>query len=201
MKLFHSQASPFARKVRACAIELGLAERIELVPVVVAPTRPNADYARDVNPLRRVPALLTDDGVTLLDSQVICEYLDHLAGGGRLYPPPGPARWDALVRHALANQMTEIAVGLRYETALRAPERRWPEWIADQQDKLLTGLAHLESRLPAEGVDIGTVALGCLLGYLDFRFADLGWQAQRPVLARWWERTAQRPSMIQTQPA
>ena len=102
MKLFYAPQSPFARKVRAAAIELGLDQRIQLEYAEVVPGRPNWDYGQNRNPLRKIPALITDDGETIFDSTVICEYLDALAGGGILIPRDQSRRWRVLTNHALA---------------------------------------------------------------------------------------------------
>ena len=118
LTLHHAGPSPFARKVRMAAIELGLGERLELVDTHVAPGKANADYAASVNPLRKVPALTLPDGTTLLDSTLICLYLDDLAEGPGLIPGD-ERRWQVLNAHAVATGMTEAAVALRYETFLR----------------------------------------------------------------------------------
>ena len=93
MKLTFSPNSPFARKVRIAANELGLIDKIELVPATVAPTQPNEKYAHDISPLRKLPALILDDGQVIVDSYVIVEYLDELAGG-KLIPASGAKRWQ-----------------------------------------------------------------------------------------------------------
>jgi glutathione S-transferase len=110
MKLMYTPQSPFARKVRVAADELGLDGDIELIVQAVAPTKENPDYAAKVNPLRKIPALVLDDGRVIYDSTVICEYFDDLAGGGQIIPAPGPDRWDVLTTHALAQGMMEAAV-------------------------------------------------------------------------------------------
>lgn len=122
MKLFYAPQSPFARKVRAAAIELGLDERLELEYAEVVPGRPNMDYAQAHNPLRKIPALITDAGETIFDSTVICEYLDELAGGGVLIPRDVPRRWRVLTNHAIAQGMCESVILIRYETWLRPRE-------------------------------------------------------------------------------
>jgi glutathione S-transferase len=102
MKLFYAPQSPFARKVRAAAIELGLDDRIELEYAEVVPGQPSPAYAQSYNPLRKIPALVTEAGETIYDSTVICEYLDALAGGGVLIPRDASRRWRVLTNHALA---------------------------------------------------------------------------------------------------
>src|ERR1700674_591257 len=88
MKLTFSPASPFARKVRIAAIELGLIDKIEFMPTTVVPGQPNDEYLH-INPLKKLPALILDDGDVIIDSYVIVEYLDELAGGGTLIPASG----------------------------------------------------------------------------------------------------------------
>lgn len=201
MKLWYSPASPFARKVRACAIELGLAARIEAVAITVAPNKPNLEFARE-NPLIKIPALEAEDGTVLYDSRVICEYLDALAGGNRLFPAAGAARWNALRRQALGDGITDAGILRRYELALRPEALRWPDWLAGQLAKMDHGLDAAEREAPGwgEAFDIGHLALACGLGWLDFRFADAGWRASRPRLAAWFARVSERPSLAQTVP-
>jgi glutathione S-transferase len=201
MKLWHSPPSPFARKVRACAIELGLAGKIDMIEARVAPNKPNLELAREA-PLIKVPALATGDGTVLYDSRVICEYLDALAGGGRLFPAAGAGRWDALRRQALGDGIIDAGVLRRYELALRPEALRWDEWLAGQQAKIDHGLdaAEREAGGWGEAFDIGHITVACALGWLDFRFPDSGWRASRPQLAAWFKRASERPSLAQTMP-
>jgi glutathione S-transferase len=201
VKLHTNVASPFARKVRAVAIETGLAVKIEEVDRKVTPVRPDPAIVRD-NPLGKIPCLVTDDGTALYDSPVICEYLDGLHDGPRLFPPAGLARWTALRRQALADGIMDAGVLTRYETLLRPEQRRWPEWIENQKEKFRRALDALDAEAEsfADTVDIGTISVGCALGYLDFRYADEGWRATRPGLAAWFERFSSRPSMATTAP-
>jgi glutathione S-transferase len=201
LKLHTNVASPFARKVRAVAIETGLVGKIEMLDRRMTPVRPDPAIVRD-NPLGKIPCLVTDDGTALYDSRVICEYLDGLHDGPRLFPPSGPARWTALRRQALADGIMDAGVLARYETFLRPEERRWPEWALNQKLKFQRALDALEAEAGslAETVNIGTIAVGCALGYLDFRYAAEGWRASRPKLAVWLERFAKRPSMARTAP-
>lgn len=207
MKLMHSSTSPFVRRVRAAAIELGLADRLELEPIQVAPGRRNEAYAEQVNPLRKIPALVLDDGETVLvDSTVICQYLDDLAGGGRLIPAAGADRWRVLTQQAIAQGMTEAIVLARYETGLRPQPLRWTEWITDQQDRFWSGLAWFERRseraLPpvASDIDVSQLALACCLGYVDLRFPDLEWSSRFPRAGAWYQAISRRPSLARTDP-
>jgi glutathione S-transferase len=201
MKLWYSPASPFARKVRAAALELGLEARIALAQVTVAPSKPNLELARQ-NPLIKIPALETDDGSVLYDSRVICEYLDALAGGGRLFPAAGAARWQALRRQALGDGVLDAGILRRYELAQRPEALRWADWLAGQQAKVDHGLDAAEREAGGWNgeFDIGHLTLACALGWIDFRFPDSGWRATRPRLAAWFARVSARPSLAQTVP-
>src|SRR3954470_22305104 len=168
MKLTFSQGSPFARKVRIAAIELGLIDRIELVPATVAPTQPNEAYSRDVNPLRKLPALILDDGSVIVDSGVITEYLDDLAGG-KLVPASGAARWQIKSEHAILQGMADAMLLCRYETGVRPQELQWQKWSDDQWDRAWQGLARFEDHpdIMTRPIDIAQIALVCVLGYAD----------------------------------
>jgi glutathione S-transferase len=200
MQLHYNVASPFVRKVMAVAIETGLAERIDPVKSVPSPVAPVAELNAD-NPLGKVPCLVTDDGAALYDSRVICEYLDSLHHGPKMFPPSGAARWTALRRQALADGIMDAAVLTRYETFMRPEEARWDAWIASQKQKFRRGLDALEVEgASLDVVDIGTLAIACALGYLDFRFADENWRVGRPRLAAWFDQFAKRPSIATTGP-
>jgi glutathione S-transferase len=207
MKLIYAPQSPFARKVRAAAIELGLADRIELEYAEVVPGKENPAFAAAINPLRKVPALILDDGNTVLvDSTVICEFLDALAGGGRLIPASGPDRWRVLSQHAVAQGMCEAVILVRYETWLRPQSKRWPDWLDDQWDKIWSGLAWFERDagriLPkeAETIDLSQLALACCLGYVEFRYPETNWSARFPQAAAWYQEVTSRPSLATTRP-
>jgi glutathione S-transferase len=200
MQLYYAKASPFARKCRVVAAEAGLRERVELVPAAAHPVnRDRTLVAR--NPLGKVPTLVTDDGDVLYDSRVICEYLDA-QGGGTLLPKAGAARWRVLVEQSLADGILDAALLARYENAVRPEALRWSDWTAGQLDKVGCGLADLDARAAAFGdrVDVGTIAFGCALGYLDFRFPSLAWRDGRPHAAAWFERFGARDAMVATKP-
>jgi glutathione S-transferase len=201
LRLHYSYASPYVRKVMVVAIETGQEGELELAARKVSPVAPLEEVVRD-NPLGKVPCLVTDDGQALFDSRVICEYLDSRRGGPRLFPAAGPARWIALRRQAEADGVLDAGILARYESLLRPEERRWPEWIEGQKAKIARALDALEGEAGSFGetLDIGTIALGCALGWLDFRYAADGWRGGRPRLAAWFERFARRPSMAQTAP-
>ena len=200
MKLFYSQTSPFVRKCLVAAHELGLAQRLELVPAAAHPVNRDRSVV-DKNPLGKIPTLVTDEGAVLFDSRVICEYLNAL-GDGHLLPAAGAARFAVLTDQALADGLMDAAVLVRYETVTRPESLRWADWSRGQMEKVISALADFERRAAARerGVDLGTIALGCALGYLDFRYADLGWREHHPSMARWYEQFAARASMTETRP-
>lgn len=198
MKLRYSPLSPFVRKVTVTLIETGLEDRVERIPTDV--WDPETDIAKD-NPLGKIPTLITDDGKALYDSPVICEYLDGLHDGEKLFPASGQARWQALRLQALGDGMSEAGV-LRLLETRRPEEVRYEKWIARQTATVFRAMDALESEVDGlEGPPgIGQVAVGCSLGWLDFRFPDLGWRQDRPGLAEWFEGFSERPSMTATVP-
>lgn len=204
MKLHWSPRSPYVRKVMACAIELGLAGRLEKVRTVVAMTKPHLELMRE-NPLGRLPTLVTDEGMVLFDSVVICEYLDGLAAGNgnaRLFPPAGPARIQALRWHALGDGMLDTCILWRNERD-KPVERQTPDWLGNFEMKARNALDFLEGEaaaLDGAPLGIGQITIGCALGYLDFRFTDIHWRESRPAITAWYARFAERPSMKETQP-
>ena len=201
MKLYVSPASPYVRKVRVVAREAGLAAVIEEVVASVSPVAPNEQVSRD-NPLGKLPVLIADDGSAIYDSPVICEYLDSLHSGRKLFPAAGPARWTALKLQALADGLLDAALLARYEAALRPEPRRWPEWIAGQKRKIADALDTLERDVDLLGGDltIGNLSVACALGYLDFRFAADAWRTGRPKLDAWLAEVSKRESLRATMP-
>ena len=201
MKIFHSPASPFVRKCMVVAHELGIADRIEKLPSAAGPVKRDTTILPK-NPLGQVPTFLCDDGQVLYDSRVICEYLDATYSGA-LFPADGSQRWARLTELALADGMTAAALLARYETMLRPEALRWNDWTEGQLAKVRTGLEWLETAAPSFGdrVDIGTIAFGCTLGYMDFRFPSVDWRGEAPNTAKWFEVFNQRASMQATLPA
>jgi glutathione S-transferase len=182
LTLRSSPASPFGRKVKISAALLGLTDRIQ---VVDADTMNPEDTLRQQNPLGKIPALILENGEALYDSRVIVEYLDHLAGGGRILPT-GWDRFVALREQALADGIMDAALLQVYEGRWRAEDRRESKWTEHQADKVRRGLDYAEAHLstPNANLHIGHVALACALGYLDLRFAG-GWRKTYPKLVSW----------------
>ncbi len=199
MRLNHSAGSPYVRKVMACAIARGLDGRIERDA-----TNPHLSPPEllGVNPLSKVPALLLDDGTALYDSPVICEYLDGLGDAPPLFPPPGPARWTALRRQALADGIMDACVPRRREMGLPPDEGR-TAFIARQREAVARAVDALEGEAASFGdlPTIGEIAVGCALGYLDFRFAAEPWRPGRDRLAAWFARVSELPPLAKTVPA
>ena len=193
MKLHHAPASPFCRKVMACAIARGIDGQITLVPASGGVAAVEA-----VNPLDKIPCLVTDDGLALYDSRVICEFLDGVGDVFPLFPEHG-LRIRALRFQALADGIMDAAVLRRSEQG-RPQEAARDANIAKQARKVANALATLEHDTPAAHVDIGTIAVACALGYLDLRFAGEPWRDGRPKLAAWHEGMMQHPCMVRTMP-
>ena len=196
MKLYTNSASPFARKCRVIAHELGLKlEEIRTLPMQ------DPEFRR-INPLGKIPALVLDDGSVLIDSPVICEYLNHF-GGGKFFPGmnifrQNSGRWKALGLAALGDGIADAAVAwmiLGRETPVPEAAR------ARQMQTLLTAMDALERARFAKDPTIGEISVGCALGYVDFRLTDLDWKSSRPKLAAWYTQFCEYPSMKATAPA
>lgn len=200
MPLLHwSPRSPFVRKVMVAAHELELVEQISLRRTVVRMSDPNRELM-ERNPLGKIPTLELADGMVLCESVVICEYLDEMAGGGRLFPH-GAARWQALWLHAMASGLLDLLILWRNERDKPA-ERQTASWLDSFSLKTRYSLDRFEAEAPAlaeRPFDIGHIALGCCLSYLDFRFSDLAWREGRVRLAAWHDSFRARPSAIATE--
>ena len=197
MKLRYNPMSPYVRKCTVLIEETGLGDRVERVP-----THPWAEFTdvHTVNPLGKVPALVREDGGVLYDSAVICEYLDSLHGGPRMFPAPGEARWTAIRRQTLGGGIVD-AGGDALRERRRVAHERSPGWIARQMAAVDRCLDTLEKEAPAfAGIDIGLIAIGVGLGFMDFRHPDHEWRASRPGLAGWFAEVSERPSFAGTVP-
>ena len=196
MKLFYSPTSPYVRKVMACAMATGVQGQI--TKVQTNPWESPAELLAQ-NPLSKVPCLVTDDGVALFGSPVICEYLDSI-GAGAIFPPAGPLRWRALKLQAIGDGLMDAAI-------LRRQEQGRPTEPARQtaMDRYLAAVTRaldaLEQDPPLDHVDIGAITVACALGYLDFRFSHEDWRMNRPQLAKWYEAIGRRAEIAETAPA
>lgn len=196
MKLHWSPRSPFVRKVMIAASEVGVEAEIGRMRNVVQQPDLNPVVMAD-NPLNKIPTMILDDGMALIDSRVICEYLDGLHEGPKLFPE-GAERWRALRWQALADGILEQQVLLRNERN-RVPGEQSPAFIRCYRDKVIAGLDRLEKEseeIATAPYAIGHIAIGCLLAYTDFRFDELTWRVTRPGLAQWYDRFAVRPAVL-----
>jgi glutathione S-transferase len=191
--------SPFGRKIRIAVTVLGLEREVAVAP---ASTVDPDDPIRAQNPLGKVPVLLLDDGAALYDSPVILEYLDHLAGGGRILPKDPQARFAALRLQALADGLMDASILINYEARYRPVQNHEPKWLDLQAGKVSRALAALEAAPPGidNPPDVGQITLACALGYRDFRFPGT-WRADHPRLAAWLADFAARvPAFAATTP-
>lgn len=199
LQLHWSPKSPFVRKVMVCIHELGMDIEVEKIRSVAAMLKPNAALMRD-NPLSKIPTLLLDDGSTLFDSVVICEYLNDRANG-HLFPASGPEKWQVLRWHALGNGLLDALILWRNEREREQPLQALMDAFGLKTKAVLSQLDAEVNDLAAAPISIGTVTIGCALGYLDYRFEDFGWRDHAPALAAWFAVWRQRPSFVLTEPA
>jgi len=199
MELLGSPASPFVRKVCVMMAEAGIKD-IPLVQVASSPLG-GEDRLNAANPLGKIPALTRPDAPTLYDSRVVTRYLDATYGAG-FYPE---ARlWDVLTVEATADGIMDAAVNLTYEKRFRPAEIQFATWMDGQWTKIARALDVLEALWLSHlngPLDMGQIAVGSALGYLDFRHDDRGWRIGRDALAAWYADFAARPAMIATAPA
>ncbi|WP_349643587.1 glutathione S-transferase family protein [Bradyrhizobium genosp. SA-3] len=188
--ILHSYlSSPYTRKVRMALQLLGLADRVET-------RKPDLNDVADplvrANPLGKVPALVRDDGIPVYDSPVILEYLDHLAGGGRIVPREPEARFKALTLEALCDGALDACLLIRAESLYRPAEHHSARYVERQAGKIARVLASAEAAPPPVTAmpDVGQITLACLLGYRDFRF-DGGWREKHPRLHSWHDAFAE----------
>jgi glutathione S-transferase len=196
VRLCFSPTSPYVRKVRACAITRWIDRLIEPVSTDATASLP-AFVA--INPLSKVPALVTDDGVALFDSPVICEYLDSIGDAPPMFPQNGAQRWRALRFQAMGDGILDASVPRRGEMAKPQDAGR-AAWVARQKVAVDRTVDALEADPPNLAIDIGSITIGCALGYLDFRFSAQPWRPGRPKLAAWYEAFAQNPGIADTVP-
>jgi len=200
MKLRYSPTSPYVRKVSITAIEAGLDGKIERV--TTDPWAAETDLGQN-NPIGKVPCLITDDGEAIYDSPVICEYLDSLNMGRKLFPADGKARLRALKLSAIGDGALDAGVLRLIEERRRPAELKWDWWTQRQHEtvlRCLTAADHMADEMSTDQISIGEITVGAAIGWLDFRFADLGWRTDRPALADWYDKIVDRPSFAATAP-
>ena len=184
-----SPGSPYGRKARIAVAHLGLGDRVRFEP---SSTSDPTDPIHAINPLHKMPALVTQEGAAIYDSPVILEYLDWLAGGGRIIPNEPHARFRALTLQALADGVTDATVLVRYEDRWRSPEQRSEPWLTHQRKKIGDAMRALdEAPPPASGVDVGQIAIACALAFYE-KFAGDEWRSRHRALADWAHAFAER---------
>ena len=191
--------SPFGRKARIAISVLGLDGKVKVEP---AANQDPADPIREQNPLGKVPVLILDDGSTLFDSPVLLEYLDVLAGGGRILPKDNKARFEALRLQALADGILDAGILIVYEGRYRPPEMAVKGWLDRQFGKIARALTALEAASLSldSPPNVGQITLACALGYLDFRFKG-EWRKSHPRLLAWLDNFSARvPAFAATVP-
>jgi glutathione S-transferase len=198
LTLHWSPKSPYVRKVMVCAHELGIVPRLNLVRSVAAMLKPNPAIMA-VNPLSKIPTLVREDGSTLFDSVVICEYLDTLAGGS-LFPPEGEPRWQALRWHAFGDGLLDALILWRNERERELPLAALLDAFELKTRAALKQLDDEAQALNETPSSIGHITVACALGYLDYRFDSFGWRGIAPRLADWHAETVARASFQQTEP-
>lgn len=199
MQLVSSPTSPFVRSIRVALIETAQMEDVQLAPVVTTALETDPAVAA-ANPLGRIPALIRPEGPTLYDSRVIAQFLNDRAGGG-LYPDA--RRYETLTLEATAHGIMEAGVLMVYEHKLRPPEKVFEPWVEAQWEKITRAVAAVNARWMshlAGPLDMSHIALGCALGYLDFRFAERNWRKGNDELDDWFAVFNERDSMKETMP-
>jgi len=213
MTLFYTPASPFVRKCTVTIRELGLEDRVEIVPTKWphswgTETVPYREDFLAATPIARIPALVTDDGECLTESSLICEYLNDELGQYRLCPQSGRERWHILSVVSVATSgILESLVARRAELLRkRAAAQNKQEFSPGFVRKMMQRIDRCYQRLDALSldfraeIDLGQIAAGCACGNTDFRYPEDDWRAIAPNLARWYERFRRRPSMRATEP-
>ncbi|MCA1926176.1 MAG: glutathione S-transferase N-terminal domain-containing protein [Thiobacillus sp.] len=200
MKLVTSLTSPYGRKARVVLLEKKLPFQLQ----VENPWLPDSAVP-SLNPLGKVPVLVLEDGVSVFDSRVIVEYLDPLSPVAHLIPSEPKSRMVVRGVEALADGVTDAAVAVYLERK-RAPELRSAEWTALQEKTLSRGLQALSKALGEKpwyfgnSMTLADIACGCMLGYLDLRFAEIDWRAAHPNLAKLYDKLMTRASFKETVP-
>jgi glutathione S-transferase len=201
LRLIGSLTSPYVRKVRIVMAEKRIDCQLELEDVWSADSK-----IQEANPLSKVPCLIMEDGGAVFDSRVIVEYLDTMTPIAKLIPANGRERAEVRTWEALADGMLDAAILVRLEQTQRPTEQQSQKWIDRQMSKVHAGLAAMSNGLGdkpwcnGHAYTLADIAVGCTLGYLDFRFPQIDWRSQYPTLARLYEKLASRPSFVDTAP-
>jgi glutathione S-transferase len=200
IRLLGSLTSPYVRKVRIVMAEKRIDYQLEIEDVWSADTR-----IVESNPLGKVPCLIMEDGGAVFDSRVIVEYLDGMTPLAKLIPPSGRERAEVRTWEALGDGVADAAILARLERTQRPPEQQSNGWYERQMSKVNAGIAAMSNGLGdkpwcnGHAYTLADIAVGCALGYIDFRFGSIDWRSNYPNLARHYEKVAARPSFVETQ--
>ena len=207
MKLYCGPSSPYVRKVLVTVIEAGLDEEIEQVrPANNVWIDDGDDEVSKLNPVGKLPTLITRQGFVLTESTLICEYLATLVPERALLPESGDERWQILAHQAFAHGLIDVVITKAVEVQVRPDEYSWPKWVARQETKISRILDCFELNVQKDGsaslqpssVNLATITLGTALAYMTQRIGDDTWKASRPNLVHWFEQFSKRPSMLAT---
>jgi glutathione S-transferase len=199
MKIYGDLISPFVRMTVVTAHEVGLGEKVQHIVEAVKPTEVNAKLAA-LSPIGKIPILETDHGHGIYDSRVIIEYLAHTAGNSDIIPDEPVKRFRVLTLLALAQGVSDSAVGYRYELAVRPKGLQWEDWMNRTVARINAALDDLDRNWAdvLGHANAGSIAAAVGLSYLDFRLGDLGWRNGRPALEGFHAEFSKRPSMVKT---
>lgn len=194
MKLLYQTHSPFARKVLVFAHEIGIADQLEIIDCETSPTNRN-DEVFALNPLGKVPVLISEDGTTLFDSGVICTYLDELHFGPSLIPETPSKKYASLCLEALADGLSEAGIWARWESVRRPEHLRHEPFLSGQLMKLEEGYDYIEKNvLLSDQVSVGEIALATSLSWLEFRNLP-SFRTGHAKLSDWYDKFSERESM------
>lgn len=200
MKLAYSPTSPYVRKVMVLLHETDQLDAVKLEDLMTTPLAPNEGLLSS-NPLGKVPALERDEGPALYDSRVICAYLNDRAGAS--FYGKAARHWDILTLEATADGILDAALSMTYEARMRPEDKQMSDWVDGQWAKIARACAALNTRWMSHlqgPLDMGQIAVGCALGYVDFRHDARGWRKGNDALAAWFETFDSRDSMAATRP-
>lgn len=197
LKLFYSPNSPYARKCRVVILEKGLQDKVELVSLMPSDNPPELIAA---NPLGTVPTLVLDNGKSLCESPVICEYLDSLSAQNPLFPADKSARFEALSLAALGDGIMAAAVSCVME-GRRPEEKRYQYWTDRKENAAKRAIAAISKlNLDKDNWNIGTINIAIALAYADLRIPNINWRDDNKELANWFDFVNKIPSMVATAP-
>jgi glutathione S-transferase len=197
MRLFISPISPYVRKVEIIAYLKGLGDRLEKVKA--------RDVGVDIaslNPLAKVPTFIADDGEVMIESGLICQYLDEIGTGPRLYGDDAKTRRSILQQEALAQGVLDAAVACRMEVREHSPEQQSTAWLERQHKKLEAGLTAIEKNLSNLSFDLGLLhaCYVCALYFIDQHKVYESWRQHYPHLAQWYLQMRALPLIASTEP-